>query len=278
MSKNYLIYGVKRTGNHAIINWLMPQIGEVVRFFNDQKYMLKDLTEIDDEHHLVEHILQLHRTRVFVDGELKRRGESFNEEYDNVNNIISFEGIKMSQYFELENQWLRDMNRGIKTINPDLVIGNDNTYIIMLRNPWNIAASQIRWSLDRPNYDRVDVDMDVWDEFYGHYIEQRPNTHFIIFDKWFSDIEYRKKISSDLGLEFSDLNINKVANAGGGSSFTQEKFDGKAQEMNVLNRYKEMMGHERMQKRFLNTDMAIETKNKWNHLCDLENIVELKIK
>jgi len=279
MSKNYLIYGVKRTGNHAIINWLIPQVGEAVRFFNDQKYMLMDLTNRDDEHHLVEHILQLFTAKVFHNNKMGRSTEAFSDEYINVDNIISFESTKLNRMLELECQWLEDLNRGIKLRNSKLVIGNDNTYIILLRNPWNIVASQIRWRIDRKDkYERTDIDMEVWSEFYEHYITSKhPNPHFIIYDKWFMDIEYRKKVSSELSLEFSDVNKNKVARAGGGSSFDKMEYDDRAEEMNVLNRYEEMMYHESMQD-FVKTDMGIEVKNKWNHLCDLENIIELKIK
>ena len=283
MSKNYLIYGVKRTGSHGMINWLIPQIGDAVRFFNDRKYPLLDFTNSDfdrnDEHKLIEHVLELDTdVRVYVNNEKKRSGESYWEEYNDIDNIISFEGVEFNKVCEVETQLLQDLNRGLKVKNPDLVVGNDNTYIVFLRNPWNVAASQIRWSLDRPdNYNRVHRDMVVWSEYYEHYINQNPDIYFMIFDKWFIDIEYRKKISSDLGLEFTDINKKKVAIAGDGSSFDKMKFDGEAQKMDVLNRYNQMIDNKKMLA-FMETDKGVDVKNKWNHLCDLENIIDLKIK
>jgi hypothetical protein len=282
MAKNYLIYGVKRTGNHAIINWLIPQIRDSVRFFNDQKYPLLDFTQPefnrDEEHCLVEHVLKLDSdTRVYVKNQRLRSGDSYLPQYNDIDNIISFEGVEFNKVCEVLPQWLEDFNRGLKIRNPNLVVSDDFTHIILLRNPWNIAASQIRWSLDRVNYNRVDRDMVVWNEYHDHYINQNSDTHFIIYDKWFGDIEYRKAISIELGTEFTDINKNKTALAGGGSSFDKMKFDGKAEEMNVLNRYEEMMHHKKMQD-FVKTDMANEVKNKWNHICDLEEIKDLKIK
>ena len=47
--------------------------------------------------------------------------------------------------------------------------------------------------------------------------------------------------------------------------------------MNVLYRYEQMKDNERM-KVFIKSDKGIDVKNKWNHICDLENIEELKIK
>ena len=279
MSKNYMIYGTKRCGHHGIIDWLKPQIGEIVRHFNDRRYALMPLEHRDDEHNLVEHLLELReKVYLFDNGIRQRSSEVYLDKYNDVDNIISFEGIELTRMNELGEQWLQDMNRGLKTINPNFSISNDMTHIVVLRNPWNIAASQIRWSLDRPdNYNRVLIDMAVWSDFYDNYINKKEDTHFIVFDKWFMNIEYRKKISSDLGLEFNDINKNNVALAGGGSSFDKMNFDGNAEDMNVLYRYQEMMEHPRMKERFLDTDMASEVKNKWNHLCDLEEI-DLKIK
>ena len=161
MSKNYLIFGVKRTGNHGMIDWLIPQVGDAVRFFNDRKYALLDFSkedfDRDEEHKLVEHVLQLDTdVWVYVNNDKKRSGECYWEEYNDIDNIFSFEGIEFDRMNKIESQWLEDMNRGLKLRNPDLVVGNDNIYIIFLRNPWNIAASQIRWSLDRPdNYNAL---------------------------------------------------------------------------------------------------------------------------
>jgi hypothetical protein len=280
MSKNYLIFGVKRTGNHAIISWLIPQIGETVRFFNDQKYAELNLSRVNDEHYLVEHILQLYRTKLFVNYVSKRSFEVFSNNYLDVDNIISFEGIKLNRMLDIESQWLQDLNRGVKRINPKQNISGDNKYIIILRNPWNIVASQIKKISDMGGMNNMDInrDTDVWIEFYKHYIEKtKPNTHYIIFDKWFIDIEYRKKISTDLGIEFSDINLNHVSGIGGGSSFDKVNFNGNAQKMNVLKRYEEMASDKKMLN-FLKTEKAIELKNKWNHICDLENITNLIIK
>ena len=59
MNKNYMIFGTKRCGHHAIIDWLMPQIGDVIRFYNDRKYIFYSFEEDIDEHNLVEHMLEL---------------------------------------------------------------------------------------------------------------------------------------------------------------------------------------------------------------------------
>lgn len=277
MNRTFLIFGVKRTGNHAIINWLIPQIGDVVRFFNDQHYFFVDSTKFD-EHHMAEHVLQLGVGRIFINNEKKRHNEVYLEEYSNVDNIISFEGLKFGEMFPRKDQWINDFNVAVKRFSRKLEISDDITYIIILRNPWNFVASQIKWREMRPEYDRYNIDIDVWEEFYGLYLEKnQPNAHFIIYDKWFIDINYRKKISKELGIKFNDINLNKVATTGGGSTFDKMEFDGKAQEMNVLFRYKQMMDNKKMLN-FIESEKGVVVKNKWNHLCDLEKTKNLKIK
>ncbi|MFC1884490.1 hypothetical protein ACFL2O_06955 [Thermodesulfobacteriota bacterium] len=61
----------------------------------------------------------------------------------------------------------------------------------------------------------------------------------VLFDRWFSDAEYRRSICEKLGIPFTDAGLNEVARFGNGSSFDARKYDGRAQEMDVLNRWKE---------------------------------------
>jgi hypothetical protein len=46
--------------------------------------------------------------------------------------------------------------------------------------------------------------------------------------------------------------------------------------MNVLKRYEESKDYPDMQM-FVNSKKGKELKEKWNHICDLENIEQLKI-
>lgn len=277
MSKTFLIFGVKRTGNHAIIHWLIPQMSNGVRFFNDHKYFHYEDNNVD-EHTLNEHLLQLWNGRLFINYVKQRGCDSYLKEYTNVDNMISFEGISLQDVLKGEEEWLNILNKSInRKYNPNIKIGENKKYIILLRNPWNIFASQIKWGDSREGYNRLDIDVDVWKGYYELYLNPPPNVHIIIFDKWFMDINYRKEISKSLEIEFTDLTLNKVAKAGGGSTFDKLEFDGRAQEMNVLNRYKQMMNHEKMIE-WLNGSDAKELKEKWNYLCDKEKIKKLKIK
>jgi hypothetical protein len=65
-----------------------------------------------------------------------------------------------------------------------------------------------------------------------------PNKVCVSYDHWFTDKKYRKKISKQLGLKFSDSGLQGISLAGNGSSFNMMRLDGKAQKMDVLNRWR----------------------------------------
>ena len=67
----------------------------------------------------------------------------------------------------------------------------------------------------------------------------------ILYNKWFTDQEYRKEISKKLRLEFTDNGLQYVNNFGFGSSFDKKKYQGNAQAMKVNERWRQIMKHEK---------------------------------
>ena len=66
------------------------------------------------------------------------------------------------------------------------------------------------------------------------------NPHILIYDKWVQNKQYRKEIVRVLGLpKFTDAGFKDVPQNCGGSSFDGLEFNGKADEMKVLERWKE---------------------------------------
>ena len=130
--------------------------------------------------------------------------EMFFEAESDGNNLIRREAINL----------LEDNN---------LEIENAKT-ISMLRNPWNVIASHAQWKVraNGPLYLRKISATKKWLQYYEEYVNTESKIYFIIYDKWFTDIEYRKKISNDLGLEFSDEKFEHVPRSGGGSSFDRK--------------------------------------------------------
>ena len=109
--------------------------------------------------------------------------------------------------------------------------------LIVIRDIFNLTASRRKgkkvwskkWYFDRWN--------DQAKESLGE-TDYLTNKIIINYNKWFVDKNYRKSIASTLSLKFSDKGLNFVQPYKAGSSFDKTKYDGKAQEMNVLSRWK----------------------------------------
>jgi hypothetical protein len=59
----------------------------------------------------------------------------------------------------------------------------------------------------------------------------------ILFNRWFSDIQYRQELSTALDLPFSDAGFQKISAEYGGSTFDGMRFDGNTHEMKLLTRW-----------------------------------------
>jgi hypothetical protein len=60
----------------------------------------------------------------------------------------------------------------------------------------------------------------------------------VYYDDFFMSRNYRKMICRSLGGTYSEDSLNEVGNEAGGSSFDSRSFNGKGQQMDVLNRWK----------------------------------------
>jgi hypothetical protein len=129
-------------------------------------------------------------------------------------------------------------------------------HAVLLRDPVNLFASRIRrGAIHQGRSPAYPVEFDsnmrraieLWKAYAREFLgvtNELPNRVGILFDRWFSDIEYRRSISRQLCLKFSDAGLRKVARYGGGSSFDGQDFDADAQKMNVLERHKQLTPEE----------------------------------
>jgi len=60
------------------------------------------------------------------------------------------------------------------------------------------------------------------------------------YNRWACDEKYRRSISEQLGVEFTDAGRETVRSLGSGSSFDGTAFDGRASEMDICNRWKQV--------------------------------------
>jgi hypothetical protein len=115
--------------------------------------------------------------------------------------------------------------------------------ILVLRDPFNMLAS--RWykpGLVPQLKDDSEV-LDMWEIYAEEYL---GITNFLEskipfnYNLWFSSLDYRKQLSAQFGLSFTDAGLNVVpkSTGGHGSSFDKTSYDGRGNQMKVLERWK----------------------------------------
>lgn len=224
---------MKRSGNHAIINWLEAH-GRFI-FFNNAipiAPILRGDKTIPPPRAfapwLRHHIFPQETRSAYFMEKLRLRRHSL---------IVSLEDhdLRLRPFFQVPCQV---------------------TNVLIVRDPDNLFASRIRKAslVDNPAYaNRAGPAMDratnLWKsharEYLGltDYLEKKV---CIYFNSWFSSRDYRRSISRILELDFTDKGFDRVPDEGGGSSFDSTQFDGSNERMGVLSRQARLTEPERI--------------------------------
>lgn len=247
---NYFIACLKRSGQHAIINWMAQQnthdslhYNNCVRGWRDKElqpmlpHMVVSYSYNGASHDIVNYFVD-HKIDEKQHSLMKEkfRRTSFNNIVDRLYNV---EDLSLAEYRENE-MWNFTQLRA------------EHQNILILRDPYNFIASCLQRLVNPPDPGARDVGeqlperMKIWKEHAsqivnGDRVEQ--DFYFINYNEWFSSVNYRQEICNDLGLTFTDRGVNKVMNFGEGSSFDRRAYDGSAQKMSVLERYKKWQNH-----------------------------------
>lgn len=208
MSRSILVHGMKRSGNHAIIQWMLAQ-GEFT--FHNNIVPIAAILRGDRP---------LPEPRDFA--------------------------VWRAERVSLEQSVCASLEDHPPDFRPFRELPADVLQILILRDPENFFASRIRKAgkAIHPAYPREAGPMltrviEGWKaharEFLGvtnHLQNKAP----VYFNAWFSDEAYRTRLSARLGLNFSDAGYAQVSNVGGGSSFDRTAFNGENRRMKVLER------------------------------------------
>ena len=207
------VAGLQRSGNHAVINWIIKQSGKNVLFFND----------VDPENPLDES--RLHSPNNI---------ETSDECYDCV--IYSYEDrildlISHKNYYPQKN--ITNISAG------------QRIDVIILRNPFNALASRMKHaavSSTRSTYISGLNVAQLWVtyayEYLGKTSKLKNKKVPLNYDLWCTSEDYRKEIANLLGLEFTDAGFNQITAYGRGSSFDLEDYNERASEMKTDQRWK----------------------------------------
>jgi len=217
MDKTFIrFFGMKRSGNHALQNWIIPKFTGNIFLRNNAAF--KRLVSKKKCDGLNCFQAYGHITPAALD--------------DNDVIFITYEDLVLSDCLE-------------HPANKDNVYGHYDDYkdIFIIRDPYNLFSSRAK-HYDKGSAMRSDLCVHkrydlcklilLWKDMANRFLTPRDGEVGIYYDLWYADEDYRKLICQELGVEFNDNGKELISAWGGGSSFDQ--LTKKPEEMNVLNR------------------------------------------
>ncbi len=262
--KEIRVAGMKRTGNHAIINWVKSQHTGEVGFLNNvsanenpYRYKYENLQDNFPKHRqAIKNYIQ------------QAKGDFIKRDCL----IYSYEDFPLDQIASDKFERNHDLYLGKSAIRYDLLI---------IRDPFNLLASRLKTSSKVPyflsvnshNQTMVDLWIDYAKEYLGETNYLKHNKICINYNQWFADIEYRRQIAEKLQMEFSDAGIDQVKSFGGGSSFERKQFNGKASSMDVLNRWQKVSDNSQY-KEFFNQEVLEYSEQIFGHIPGTESLIK----
>ena len=207
------VLGMSRSGNHAIVDWILAQA--------EEPKLLLNCAEGGTNPFLSCRPLASGkgwRAEPEIDLSAARRGC-----HDDRRLLVhTYEDSWIDYAFSAKLrehglQWLGQSRRKIA--------------MLVLRDPYNLFASRKRMGRNLP----PDIAREMWKqharEALGDTQELPGDSLTVLYNRWQSDQDYRRDIAHHLGLRFSDRGIDSVPDCAGGSSFDGTAFDGKATAM-----------------------------------------------
>lgn len=224
------VVGMSRSGNHAIINWILAQAPGRTCFLNCAEPGWNPFVSARPR------TPELPGWRALYEGfeiEAEREGRLSRKDLL----VHSYEDTFLGPFKKEENESRHDEWVGSSGRRIDLLI---------LRDPRNLFASRLAsgygWLED-------EIVARVWSQHAREFLGLRRNLRqerlTVSYNAWAMSPDYRRGVAEALGLEFDDRAAQKVPAAAGGSSFDGTAYDGRAEEMPVLHRWHRFVGDER---------------------------------
>jgi hypothetical protein len=217
------ICALRRSGHHAIIQWILNNGGKPGCFLND-------CTPCTNPY------LSALSNSLCPSIDAERRGEFSKKALF----VANYEDRRLEDTFPLgfadaTVHWIGASTR--------------TTNLLILRDPFNLIASKIRWAVhghrNIPPLDSLTSLPELWKSHARAYLGSTsiPQTTLtnVSYNRWFTDHAYRQSLAIELGISTGDEGRNRVAQWGPnvwGDSFDNMTLDGRATEMKVLERWK----------------------------------------
>lgn len=208
----YRILGMRRSGNHAVINWVLGQLnGNAILLDNMQEH-----EPIGTPH------------------------KKLKAGLGKANLLVSHEGRQLTDYFlnYSEDQFGKAKEKYV------LLILRDPYNWLASWFAWQDELGfNFREDLEFRNYT-----INLWKDYARLYLKWSNDTNgkenltqkkvLVNYNQWTHSLEYRKQLATQLGLKFTDKGREKMSINGYGSSFDGMTYNGRASELRVLDRWR----------------------------------------
>lgn len=224
----YRVIGMSRSGNHAIIDWILSQASGRTCFLNcaePQSNPFSTARPLDSGCRIVANYPEF-------DVEAELRGEFTDKHLLLVSH---------------EDCFLGTVARGSYEDNHDALVGPslERRDILILRDPFNLFASRMRGEFGHVS---TTTALRIWKQHAREYLSARRYLKhpriLIDYNQWASRKSYRRQIAKQLELQFTDASFEKVPATGNGSSFDGRRYNGRATCMRILERWKHFIDSE----------------------------------
>jgi len=220
-SSIYLLHGMKRSGNHGLVRWLLPQIdGSFINNAIPVGPILRGVKKLPDPMPF----------DAWIKGKTGLRG------HGRAGLLIGMEDLELK-------------------VTPLASDGIGVHKLLILRRPEQMFSSRLRHAsrvemvaFPCQNNDVMRRAVSVWKQHARCFLgmdNTYPGRIAISFEAWVTDREYRRALCDAIGIDFDDRAFGGVGHEGGGSSFDGMSFDGKGHLMNILDRVSQLMPGER---------------------------------
>jgi hypothetical protein len=221
------VAALERSGHHAIINWISANSAAPVCFINNCRLGVDPYLMCTED----QRVKPAPGSLLIYNYEDRRLGDAF-----------------PSDFLNRKTKWFGA--RGIAI------------YFLILRDPFNNFASKYRWAINGTKWTPpmewlTDVMPGLWKSYAREFLgltDLMPTPKVCInYNRWFADKDYRDRLAWQLGLASSGKGLTEVAKWGPntwGDSFDNLEFEGRANEMKVLERWRHFADDRDFQKLF----------------------------
>lgn len=218
----YRVVGMSRSGNHAIIHWILRQLSGRWCFLNCAEPGTNPFETARPMDNGAVHLSS--------DPGFDPQRAAAGERRPNDHLLLSHEDVFLRPLFkpQAEREFAQFLGGWHHFID-----------ILILRDPFNLFASRRRSGLNTVS--RA-TEFRIWKQharaFLGKSKGVPRSLVAISYNRWASDAAYREALAARLGLDFTDEGIDQIVQCLGGSSFDGLAFDGQATRMPVLDRWR----------------------------------------